>query len=66
MTDELGRLVRVRSAEPLDGFRVRLQFEDGMQREVDLAHFLCGPVFEPIRQDNMLFRTVKVAGGTLA
>jgi hypothetical protein len=59
-------LVRVRSVEPLDGFRVRLGFEDGTQREQDLAVYLLGPIFEPIRNDPAVFCSVRVEGGTVA
>jgi len=59
-------LVRVQSVEPLDRFRVRLKFEDGTQREADLATYLRGPIFEPIRNDLALFRAVRVQGGTVA
>ena len=62
----LARLVRVRAVEPLEGFRVRLEFEDGTQREVDLEPYLHGPIFEPIRKDVVVFRSVKVEGGTIA
>jgi hypothetical protein len=62
----LGPLVWVRSVEPLDGFRVRLSFEDGTQRDEDLAIYLLGPVFEPIRNDPTMFRSVRVEGGTIA
>ena len=50
-------LVRVRSVKPLDRFRVHLQFDDGTQREADLATYLRGPIFEPIRSDPALFRS---------
>ena len=59
-------LVRVRSVKPLDRFRVHLEFEDGTQREADLAIYLRGPIFEPIRNDPALFRSVRVKGGTVA
>jgi hypothetical protein len=59
-------LVRVRSVEPLDGFRVRLSFEDGTQRDEDLTVYLLGPIFEPIRNDPDVFRSVRVEGGTVA
>jgi len=64
--EELGRLVRVRDVEPLEGFRARLWFEDGTQRDVDLEPFLHGPVFEPIRRDMVLFRSMRVEEGTVA
>ncbi len=59
-------LVRVRNVEPLERFRVRLEFEDGTQREADLTVYLHGPVFEPIRNDPAVFRSMRVKGGTVA
>ena len=64
--EHLGRLVRVRTVEPLEGFTVRLRFEDGTQKEIDLERYLRGPIFEPIRNDPVMFRSVKVEGGTVA
>jgi hypothetical protein len=64
--EHLGRLVRVRAVEPLEGFRVRLEFEDGTQKEIDLEPYLHGPIFEPIRRDMSVFRSVKVEEGTIA
>lgn len=58
MDDE--KMVRVRSVEPLDGFRVRLGFTDGSSREIDLEPYLRGPVFEPIRGNAKVFREVSV------
>ena len=58
MNDE--QMVRVRSVEPLDGFRVRLGFTDGSSKEIDLDPYLRGPVFEPIRKDAKMFRAVSV------
>jgi hypothetical protein len=51
---------RIRSVEPLDGFVVRLSFNDGTTREIDLEGELWGPVFEPLRADRELFRQVLV------
>jgi hypothetical protein len=51
---------RIRSVEPLDGFVLRLSFEDGSEREVDLESQLWGPIFEPLREDRQLFRQVSV------
>ena len=62
----LRSLVRVWSVEPVDLCRVRLEFEDGTQREADLATYLRGPIFEPIRNDPALFRSMLVKGGTVA
>jgi hypothetical protein len=52
--------VRVQSVEALEPFLVRLQFTDGTTREIDLAIYLRGPVFEPIRSDRAVFRSVRV------
>ncbi len=60
------RLVRVRTVQPLDGYRVRLGFEDGTQREVDLEIYLRGPIFESIRSSLAVFRSVRVEHGTVA
>jgi len=55
-----GDLVRIKAVEVLNGFKVRLTFTDESQKEIDLEPFLHGPVFEPIRNDRELFRTVRV------
>ena len=64
--ERLGRLVRVRAVEPLERFRVRLEFEDDTQKEIDLEPYLHGPIFEPVRSDPAMFRSMKVEGGTVA
>ncbi|MCP4428793.1 MAG: DUF2442 domain-containing protein [Chloroflexi bacterium] len=33
---------------------------------MDLAPYLQGPIFEPIRQDPALFRDVRIMGNTIA
>jgi hypothetical protein len=58
MTSE--QLVRIQSVEPLEGYRVRLGFTDNTQRIVDLELYLHGPIFESIRDDPMVFRSVRV------
>lgn len=63
---KLGPLVRVSQAEILEGFKVRITFEDDTHREIDLEPYLKGPIFEPIRQDRSMFRAVKIEGGTIA
>lgn len=37
-------------------YRLLLRFEDGRMRQVDLADYLAGEMFEPLR-DDALFRT---------
>lgn len=59
-------LVRVRTVKPLHGFKVQINFENGEQKEIDLELYLHGPIFEPIRNDPTLFKSVKVEGGSIA
>lgn len=51
---------RIHSVEPLDGFVLRLSFDDGTKRDVDLEGELWGPIFEPLRANADLFRQVRV------
>jgi uncharacterized protein DUF2442 len=60
-----GPLIRVRSVEPLEKFRVRITFQNEVEKEIDLERFLRGEIFEPIRKDPKIFRSVKVIGGTI-
>ena len=53
-------MIRVRTAEPLDGYRVRLVFTDDTERVVDISPYLHGPIFAPLRQDRGLFRALTV------
>ena len=53
-------MISVRSVTPLEGFYVLLEFDDGVQKEVDLEPFLRGPIFEPVRQNPEFFRSVRV------
>jgi hypothetical protein len=43
--------VRVSSVEPIKDFQVRLGFTDGSTKEIDLAPYLHGRIFEPIKND---------------
>jgi hypothetical protein len=56
----------VQTVNPLEGFIVRLGFEDGTQKEINLEPYLRGPVFEPMRNDPAIFRSVKVEGATIS
>lgn len=60
-----GPLVRVKSVEPLEKFRVRITFQNETQKEIDLERFLRGEIFEPMRKDPKIFRSIKVIGGTI-
>ncbi len=57
---KLERLVRIKSVEALNDFWVRLEFTDGTQRNINLEPYLHGPIFEPIRNNPAVFRSVKV------
>jgi hypothetical protein len=46
-------------------FLVRVVFTDVTSRDVDLAPYLQGPIFEPIRRQPELFRAVRVEFGAL-
>jgi hypothetical protein len=50
---------RVKRVEALSGYRLRVEFTDGVRGEVDLSDRLFGPVFEPLR-DRKLFTQVSV------
>lgn len=56
----MSRPVRIAAVEPLEGFTVRLEFTDGTTKEIDLQPYLHGPIFDPIRKDRQMFRSVKV------
>ena len=53
-------MVRVQKVTPLDGFTLRLEFTDGSARTLDMEPYLKGPIFEPLRRDIALFRSVRV------
>jgi hypothetical protein len=49
----------VRAVKYLCDYKLRLEFEDGSVRQVDLAKHLDGEVFEPLRDPNR-FRMVRL------
>ena len=53
-------MVRVRKVTPLDGFTLRLEFTDGSERTLDMEPYLKGPIFEPLKRDVALFRSIRV------
>jgi hypothetical protein len=63
---KLGPRIGVRSVKPLQGFRALVTFDDNTEREVDLEPYLHGPVFEPIRNDPAVFRSMTITGGVIA
>jgi hypothetical protein len=52
-------MVAVTHVEPLEAYSLRLRFDDGSERVVDLADALWGPMAEPLR-DIEYFRRVRV------
>jgi hypothetical protein len=52
-------MLRVVSVEPLDGYRLRLVFNDGVVTEADFSDDLHGPLAEPLR-DPGYFRRVRI------
>ncbi len=50
----------VTEVEVVSGFTVRLCFDDGSVRVVDLGPLLHGPLFAPLRSDPALFADVYV------
>lgn len=53
-------MVRIQTVIPLVGFSLRVTFTDGTTRVVDMTPYLEGPIFEPLRRDVSLFRSVVV------
>jgi hypothetical protein len=53
-------MIRVCSAVPLDGYRLRVEFSDGSERTRDVERYLRGPIFEAIRRDRAIFEAVSV------
>jgi len=54
------KLIRINSVIVLKDFWVRLEFTDGTRKEIDLEPFLHGPIFQPIKNNPLMFRSVKV------
>jgi len=53
-------MLRITSVEPLDGYRLRLTFNDGAVTEADFSDDLRGPLGEPLR-DPAYFRRLDAA-----
>lgn len=49
----------------LNGLNVRLVFEDGTQKDINLAALLQGGNLEALRSDEAAFQTAKVQDGNL-
>lgn len=59
------KLVRIRTATPLEERRLRLEPDDGRVIERDVTPLIRGPVFEAVRASDEVFRAVTVEGGTV-
>jgi len=58
-------MLRIRSAQALDDYRVLLTLTNGDTIERDLTDIIWGPVFQPLLNDYARFRQVRVEAGTL-
>lgn len=54
-----GMILQVTAVEPLEGHNLRLTFNDGLVRDVDLSFLLHGSLGEPLR-DLAYFRQVRI------
>jgi hypothetical protein len=63
---KLGPRVRVSAVEPVRDFVVLVTFDNGTQRQIDLAPYLHGPIFKTIVDNPIAFRSMQVGGGTIA
>jgi hypothetical protein len=61
----MAAMIEIAAVEPLEGRAVRLTLSDGEVVVRDLGDLLHGPLFEPIADDDSLFRQVHVGYGTL-
>ena len=52
---------RIKRVQAVEGYRLRIQFSDGLEGEIDLSDRLFGPIFEPLRNER-LFAQVAIDG----
>lgn len=62
----LGKLVRVQSAVVVEGHTVRIEFEDGSTKQLDLAPLMHGPIFDELVDNPELFHQIEIRRGTLS
>jgi hypothetical protein len=53
------------NAEYRGGYRIRITFDDNTEKTIDFGPWLCGPVFEPLK-DLDYFRRFFLDGWTVA
>ena len=58
--------IKVISARPLEVFVALVGFSDGTEREIDLAKYLDGEVFDEIRNNRSTFRSLRIENRTIA
>lgn len=62
----MSQFIRVQSVDSFELWRVRVVFTNGEQREIDLLPYIStGLIFEPVRTNELFFRSVRVDGGTI-
>ena len=58
-------LVKAKTVQPLEPFIVEITFDTDEKRTIDLESYLTGPVFEPVRADPEVFKSVRLERGVL-
>ncbi|HBP90330.1 MAG TPA: DUF2442 domain-containing protein [Nitrospiraceae bacterium] len=58
-------LLRIQQATPLERWKLRLTLTDDSVIERDISSLLTGPIFEPLKADEKLFKQVRVENGTV-
>ena len=61
----MGFLPSVIRAEYRGGYKIHLRFQDGVEKIVDFAQWLEGPIFEPLK-DTGYFQRFFLDGGTVS
>lgn len=63
---KMGPLVRASKLEPREGFVAHVTFDNGEERDIDLEMYLHGPIFQPLRDDPALFRSMRLERGVIS
>lgn len=53
-------MIRIKNVKPLKKFTVLLELTNGKKGIIDLEPFLQGPIFEPLKRNPQLFKSLKV------
>jgi hypothetical protein len=59
------QLIRVKDAEYVSGYKIRIRFTDGLEKVVDFSRWLKGEVFQPLANKRE-FKRFFIAGGTIS